>query len=197
MSGGANGLPLEESDYRQFAEDLLPGRGALVLAAWQALGGAESGAMWTAAERLAPLAKEPLTAGPLKGLLFGDPGRFVNDLVLMLRLKASFLDFVAAAKKGSARGEPLAQFIEHAERWQLTHGYENAWWWPGLIESLKSLDDPSLAEMLKESDFLNGEACPGNTPFERIKFLMARTETFTPRLLQGMKRALWARPREA
>jgi hypothetical protein len=35
------------------------------------------------------------------------------------------------------------------------------------------------------------ENCSGNTPSDRVRTFMARAETFTPQLIQAMKRALW------
>lgn len=188
---GAKGLPLTEQDYLRFANDLLPGRGSLVLAAWKALNAPDGRAIRNVVEQLSPLAKEKLETGPLKGLLFGDPNRFVNDLCLMLRMKASLRDLIDAVKEKRPVAKPLAEFINRSEQWQLTHGYENSWWWPELNETLTAMNVPSLTAFLNDPDYRDTAKCPGNTPFDRVKTLMAHTETHTPRLIQAMKRALW------
>jgi len=41
------------------------------------------------------------------------------------------------------------------------------------------------------SRYLHPEKCPGNTPFDNIRTLMANSDTYTPRLIQAMKLALW------
>ena len=188
---GARGLPLMDRDYVQFANDLLPGRGDLIVAAWKALSGSDTGQMRRLVDQLTPLLKQKLATGPLKGLLFGDPNRFVNDLCLMLRMRAAFVDFVDAANSNRPLVKPFAEFVHATERWQLTHGYENAWLWPGMNEALAKLNVPSLNAVLPETDLFHIDNYLGNTPFDRVKTFMARVETYTPRLIQAMKRALW------
>jgi hypothetical protein len=181
---GAGGLPLADQDYLRFADDLIPGQGPLIFAAWQALSGSESGPMRQIAGRLAPLVTQPLAGGPLKGLLFGSPRRFVKDLYVMLRTRAAFLDFTLASQKNLPISEPYAQFVEWLERWQLMHGYECEWTWPGMQEALDKLNAPSIAALARETD-------EGNTPFDRVKTAYYRAETRTSRLIQAMKQALW------
>jgi hypothetical protein len=188
---GVKGLSLTEQDYIQFANDLLPGRGSLIVSAWQALSGSDSRQMRQAVDRLTPLVKEKLATGQLEGLLFGDPNRFVKDLCLMLRMRAAFVDFVDAANNNQPLAKPFAEFVHATERWQLTHGYENAWLWPGMNEALVKLNVPSLNAILPETDLFHIEDNLGNTPFDRVKAFMARAETYTPRLIQAMKQALW------
>src|SRR5690606_30984121 len=93
---GAQGLPLTEADYVAFANDLLPGNGETVVAGWKALVGQDAEAMDAAADRLAALEGQTLETGPRTGLLFGDPQRFVNDLVLQLRSAAALWRFHTA-----------------------------------------------------------------------------------------------------
>jgi hypothetical protein len=191
FSRGAQGLPLNESDYVQFANDLIVGRGELIVAAWRALSGSDAAVMRTAVDQLTPLTKEKLETGPLKGLLFGDPNRFINDLCRMLRMKAAFLDLAAAVNNQRPVAKPFAEFIQRVEQWQLIHGYENSWWWPEMNNTLTALNVPSLTAFLNDPDYRDTDKCPGNTPFDRVRTLMAYTETYTLRLIQAMKLALW------
>ena len=61
---GAKGLSLTNQDYIQFANDLLPGRGPLVVSAWQALSGSDSRQMRQMADQLAPLGQKEARNGP-------------------------------------------------------------------------------------------------------------------------------------
>ena len=96
-----------------------------------------------------------------------------------------------AANSNRPLVKPFAEFVHATERWQLTHGYENAWLWPGMNEALAKLNVPSLNAVLPETDLFHIDNYLGNTPFDRVKTFMARVETYTPRLIQAMKRALW------
>jgi hypothetical protein len=187
---GAKGLSLTDQDYIRFADDLLPNRGASIVAAWQALSGSDARRMRQTADGLTPLLKEKLATGPLKGLLFGDPNRFVSDLCLMLRARAAFVEFLDAVNNNRPVAKPFAEFIAAADRWQATHGYENGWSWPGMYEAFAKLGLSALTAIFAECDIFHPPASLGNTPFDRVKTIMARTETYTPRLLQAMKRAL-------
>lgn len=95
---GAAGKPVTESDYTAFGNDLIVGRGQTILEGWKALAGADPAAKRDMAARLEEVSRAPLSTGPLKGLLFGDPRRFVMDMVMQLRLKAAFNDFTAAVE---------------------------------------------------------------------------------------------------
>ena len=182
---GAKGKPITESDYIEFADGLIEGQGGLIVKGWLALAGEDSGSMRDIAERLGVLAGGPLNSGHLKGLLFGDANRFMTDLVMQLRLKAAFEDFVAAAMNDRELDSSLRNFVTAAKEWQRQHGYECAWWWPELDESLKKLKSPAIDAVLDEK----GE---GGTPYERVEDELRKTETFTTRLISGMEQS--ARP---
>ncbi len=181
---GAKGLPLTDKAYIQFANDLILGRGELIFAAWQALGGADSARMRQAAGQLAPLVKAKLEPGPLKGLLLGDANRFVKDLELMLRAKAACLDFVAASKRRRPILPSYTECVNSLERWQLTTGYESAWALAvDLNPSLQQLNSPALQAAF-------GDGSEGNTPMERIAAENYRTESQTLRIIRAMRQAL-------
>jgi hypothetical protein len=94
---GATGKPVTDADYASFADDLILGQGQIIVQAWKAIAGEDPAAKRETAEKLDVLARRELPTGRLKGLLFGDPARFLTDLVMQLRLKAAFDDFVAAS----------------------------------------------------------------------------------------------------
>ena len=125
---GATGKPIAREDFVRFAEDLIPAQGELIVQGWESF---ESG--YTAAMRVSgrpPGASCPpakLKAGPLKGLLFDNPRRFVVDLVCMLRLKAAFLEFVAASESGTGVKTALGGFTDALSAWHKRTGYQNVW----------------------------------------------------------------------
>jgi hypothetical protein len=182
---GAKGLPLNDKAYIQFANDLILGRGELIFAGWQALGGTDSGRMRHVAKQLAPLANAKLEAGPLKGLLFGDAHRFVKDVELMLRAKAACLDFINDSKHRRAVFASYTECVNALERWQLTTGYESHWNWTGidLNPSLHRLNSPAL-----ESEFR--ERSEGNTPMDRVTAENYRMESQTLRIIRAMRQTL-------
>ena len=182
FSRGAKGKPITESDYIEFAEDLIVGHGGLIVKGWQALAGKDSGSMRDMAERLGTLAGGPLNTGRLKGLLFGDANRFMTDLVMQLRLKAAFEDFAAAARNDRDLDSSLRNFVAGAKGWQRQHGYECAWRWPELDESLKKLKSQAIDAVLDEK----GE---GGTRYDRVEDQLRKTETFTTRLISAMEQS--------
>src|SRR5262249_34895597 len=86
---GATGKTLTEADYVSFANDLIPGLGQDIVKGWQLLNGKDAAAMHAQAEVLERAAAKKPKSGPLKGLLFQDPHRFLTDLVLMLHMRAA------------------------------------------------------------------------------------------------------------
>jgi hypothetical protein len=177
---GATGRPLNENDYVEFAEELITGRGQLIVRAWQALAGDSPVAKRDMAEQLVALSKGDLPVGRLKGLLFGDPRRFAMDLVMQLRLKAAFDDLVVGTNSDRDVKTLLQKFVTAATVWQAQHGYQCAWSWPGLHETLRKLRSPAIDAVLDEKG-------KGRTPFERVQDQLRKTETFTPRLIAAMR----------
>jgi hypothetical protein len=184
LARGATGkAPPTERDYVEFANDLISGQGQLILQGWRSLAADEPEPMRRAADKLEALANRELRPGRLKGLLFGDPRRFITDLVMELRLKAAYADFVMAAKRNQDVKEQLSGFIEAAEAWQQRHGYECAWSWPKLAETLKTLKSPAIDAVLDEK----GE---GSTPTDRVADQLRKMESDTSRLLAAMRETL-------
>ncbi len=187
---GAQGKPVSEADYVAFAEELIPGQGRTVVDGWKALAGEDEKAMTAAADALSALSGAQLTPGPLKGLLFGNPQRFVNDLVMQLRLRAALENFrtaVFAEPQDRARmGQSLLGFVEAAEAWQKQHGYKNMWRWERMEEALEKLDSPVVNEALGRREY-KGE---GKTPFEQVQEGYFLVETYTPHLIESMRKAV-------
>ncbi|OPZ87700.1 MAG: hypothetical protein BWY76_00334 [bacterium ADurb.Bin429] len=88
----AHGGARRDADLRGFADGLIPGCGELLVEAWETLGSDDPARMRAAAGRMAILHRAS-TPGPLGGLLFGDPERYLEDLVLQLTFLADLLDF--------------------------------------------------------------------------------------------------------
>jgi len=190
---GAKGQLVSEADYIQFANDLISGQGQLLVGAWKALAGTDSTLMRTQADNLAALRPENLTPGPLKGLLFGSPQRFVSDLIYELRMKAACLDLVAASKEKVDK-DKFRAFLVATKGWEGQHGYQAVGLvgsLPGLEQTLIKLKSPAINKLLAE---LNNEHITtqgeGNTPFERHNDLYRRWDTHTPRLIAAMEEAL-------
>lgn len=180
---GARGEPVTEADYVRFANDLIPGQGPLVVEAWKALSGWNPNDMRMTADKLEQLAGEDLGAGPLGGLLFGNPQRFVTDLVMQLRLKAAYQDFYAASEKDQDVRAPFGKFVAALKAWQHRHGYKNHCGWLRLRKALKKLDSPEINRVMHPKH-------ETNTPFGRMKEEHYKKETFIPRLIEAMETTL-------
>jgi len=187
---GAQGLSCTEADYVQFANDLIPGQGETIVAAWKSLAGTDAVSMKDAETQLKVIAgQQPTSAGPLKGLLLGDPQRFINDLLMQLRLRAALEEFRGAVfaepRDASRLASSFSAFITAAETWQKQHNYKNNWSWPRMEEALVKLNDDALNTAMKAHSYL-GE---GQTPFEKVQNGFLTVETYTPRLIDAMKAA--------
>jgi hypothetical protein len=71
-------------------------------------------------------------------------------------------------------------FVASAAAWQKRHGYECAWDWPEMTESLKRLHSPAIDKVLEEK-------AQGKTPADEIADHFKITETYTPRLIEAMQ----------
>ena len=188
---GAQGLSVEKSDYIKFADDLIPGQGALIVEGWEAMQGKDTKRMKAVLKRLGALKNSQLAPGTLKGLLFGDPARFINDMVLQLQLTSSMYDFSAAVNqepmKAAAVKKSLSSLVTAAEAWQQKHGYSNSWSWKPMEEALRKLGSEPLNATLNSHKFTSDE---GETPFDKVKNGLALLESYSPRLIASMRQAL-------
>ena len=188
---GAKGLPVAEPDYVQFANDLIVGQGQLLVAAWKALASEDSKLMHSTANTLGGLDSRELTPGPLRGLMFGSPTRFVSDLVHELQMKAAYLDFVAASKDKVSK-EGFRRFLTATKAWQGINGFQVALpHWPHLKETLKKLHSPSLDRLLDDADWRKvNSVARGNSPFERFQDFCRKIDNYGLRLIKAMEGTL-------
>lgn len=188
---GALGKPVTETDYVRFAEDLIPGQGATIVRAWETLAGSDAAAMRTCAVELETIPESRLKPGPLRGLLFGSPRRFMTDLAMMLRVRAGFLALQTATSQNGNIKAALDEFVAATEAWQHRHGYENSMNWGGLDETLRKLNSPEVNAVLDQrfNPFVPAKLLPGETPFACVARELRDTESETPRLLKALEAA--------
>jgi hypothetical protein len=188
---GAQGLPLTDQDYLRFAEELIPGKGEMILKSWQVIAGRDPNAMRVTVDRLEKVAASSLRVGSLKGLLFGDPKRFLIDLAFQLRVKAAYEEFLMSTENNQQIGSALLKFVEAAEVWQKRHGYQNHWEFPKMREALRKLNSRPVNGVLDYLDVWGDwfERNEGSTPFQRIQNGYRQVETYTPQLLAAMREA--------
>ena len=148
--------------------------------------------MTATADTLETLANRKLKPGPLKGLLFGAPENFITDLVMELRLKAAYEDFVAATEKSQEIKEPFKEFVEAADAYQKRTGYQCAWIWTKLDNTLRTLKSQKIDEILDEKKILDKHdtPSPGGPYHNRYNDGVMLLETSTPRLIAAMKETL-------
>ena len=193
---GAAGKPVSEADYVEFANDLITSHGREIVDAWKALTGEDASVMRAQTAVIRKVSTGKLTTGQLRGLLFGDPARFINDLVMQLEMKAAYQDFLHILRDGGNVKESLTNFVEAAEVWQKQHGYQNRWEWPGMYEALNKLHSPEIDFML--SVRLTAAAKPEDgyylTGDGNLTKSLRDGESFTTKLLEAMKKAVAAMP---
>jgi hypothetical protein len=191
FSRGFTEAAVAEADFVSFANDLVPGHGELIVAAWQALAGDDAEAMRRVIGQLATAAAAGPTAGRLGGLVFGDPGRFLADLGMQLEVRLAGLELVAASEQ-SVDAARLKAFVAAAERWQGTHGYQCMWniaTLPTLDDVLRKLGSARLDALLAEKDWWSATnpSLVGATPFERHQDQNRKWDTHTVRVLAVLR----------
>lgn len=188
---GALGFPSpNETDYWEFAEQLIPGQSERIFRAWEAIAGSNPVEQRRQAKLLDEIPASKLKPGPLGGLLFGSPKRFVEDLAHMLRYRAAVEEFVAASDSGHGVTEALRTLVRDAGAWQQRHGYQNNWYDPRMIPALAKLNHPAINQVLQVRYELATPPNAGEWAFDRIRENFAEVETLTPRLLDAMKKAV-------
>jgi hypothetical protein len=181
----ARGLAVDDVALAAFAEDLLPGVGGPVVAAWQALASGDPDAAEAAVATLAgPWAATP--PGALAGLLFGSVERFRLDLVAQLQMRAAWARLDAATQAAAGVPAALSRALAALRGWQDRHQYLNAWNRPELEAPLRRLGHPAVDAALACTRYLGA----GDTPFARIQDGYRQVETFGPRLLSALAAAV-------
>jgi len=190
---GALGLTAERGDYIAFANQLIEGAGESIVEGWEALQGTDAVCMKAAAMKLINLSKSDLKTGKFRGLLFGDPKRFVDDLISQLQMAAAL--FTLKRTLGDGEGmvtktsvAAFSAFITAVEDWHDRHGYNSYWFWPPMTETLTWLPTDRLKPFLEGGPWW--EDGVGDTPGERIGDAYKKIQTYTPRLIAAMKSAL-------
>jgi hypothetical protein len=189
---GAQGRPVAREDYVQFANDLIPGHGELIVRCWEALPGTDTARMRSLKDQAKAAAATNPEAGPLGGLLFGSPKRFLVDLEYMLAYVAAREDFAAASRQDRNVAQALRGYLEASEAWSKRHGYENAWDLRSAHAALAKLNHPAINACLARFSHEMTPADPdlNATPFERTHGNLAHMESFVPRLLKAMRQAV-------
>lgn len=186
---GATGQPNPTmADYTAFAERLLPGHGEAIVRGWEAINSIDAPFVRAALDALRPMLAEDLKTGDLKGLLFGDAKRFVNDLIMMLESRATLEELHLAVQAGLEKPElglKLQAFVTAVSTWQKAHDYKNNWVWARMEEPLMKIDPATYGPFFQQRSY-KGE---GNTPFEQVVNGYKTVETFTPRLLEAMQKS--------
>jgi hypothetical protein len=179
---GAQGKAVTHADYVQFANDLIIGRGADIVKAWKGLNAQDPAAMRALAEKLEAMEQQPLPTGPLSGLLFGSPKRFVHDLVLQLRYQAAFVALSQAVAASKPWSGSLNEYLIAMETWTAQHGYSG--YWVSANDILLKLNAPEINEVLNPRLL-------ASTPAGRIREKMyIDFELFTERLIAAIRTVL-------
>ena len=123
--------------------------------------------------------------------MFGDPGRFLADLLMQLELRLAGVELIAASEQ-SVDGARLEAFVAAAERWQNAHGYQCMWniaTLPKLDDVLRKLNSARLDSLLAEKDWWSAtnSSIVGNTPFERHQDQNRKWDTHTVRVFEALK----------
>lgn len=191
LARGAQGLSLNKEDYIKFANDLIPGHGAVIVEGWEALQGKNTKRMLAVSKQLSAILKKPVAGGPLKGLYFGNAESYLDDLIKQLQMAATLYKlsetFNTSNPSKVAIRKNLTAFVNAAEAWQQKHQYANSWRWTDMNETLRKLDVTPVNKVLDTNKFTSDE---GATPFEKVKKGLALMESYTPRLIASLKEAL-------
>ncbi|HEY3377458.1 MAG TPA: hypothetical protein VGL77_08175 [Armatimonadota bacterium] len=164
----AKGGTLETLDLPGFAEELIPGCGAVLAPAWVAMGGEDSARMRALAAQLSHCDASSAAGGRFAGFLFGDPAQYVADLIMQLIFRADMVDFSNAQKAGTDLRAPLRALVASLKTWQAQTGFADAYYGPFvdyLHAGLKDLHDPAIDQVIIENeDFLTPEDRHGVVP---------------------------------
>ena len=158
---------------------------------WQALSSKDPVQMRGVAKELSSANASSLEAGPLGGLLFGDPHRFMNDLIMQLSTKAAYQDLLLALDRQANVKSALGAFVAAAETWQQQNGFQGNWEWPGMAAALRKLHSPEIDAVFRVNICLL--TCPPGakpTGYKDVKDFLYQDETMTTRLLAAMKDTL-------
>jgi hypothetical protein len=152
----AQGGSLESADLERFAGSLLPDCASLVAQGWSLLETGDPDRQQSLADQVERQAAQEQRTGSLRGLLFGDPARFLTDLALNLRVRARLTELGSAIASRSGIKPAVQAFLRDFRPYQQRLGFQDAYGGPlytALNEPLKALGDPGLDRAL--GDFTN------------------------------------------
>jgi len=148
----AKGGTREQLDLAQFADDLLPECGDIVAGAWSAIEERDGGRQTVSAEKIRALIGRGHPEGRLRGLLFADADRFLEDLAMNLDVRTSLLDFGVAVQAGNEPARALRRTLDCLRPYQERLGFVDAYAGPLHTEfnnELARLGAPRLNDVLK------------------------------------------------
>ncbi len=143
------------ANLNDFAEDLLPGEAADVVAAWETIGVGEPAAQRAKATAIRKHIGYPHHGGRCSGLLFGDADRFLIDLSDNLEIRADLHEVQSAVTVGHDARRALRSFLEHFRPYQQRVGFSDAYGGPlrvALNDPLAKLRDPAIDRVLARVD---------------------------------------------
>jgi len=150
----ARGGSLATADMPGFAERLIAGHAAPIVAAWEALESRDPERQRASAARLGALqARADLRPGDLGGLLFGSPARFLGDLAQNLELRASLAELGTAVRTGVPVAPAVRATLARLREYQARTGFTDAY--GGVLcqelnDCLAALRHPALDPVLKD-----------------------------------------------
>jgi hypothetical protein len=149
---------VDNADLRGFAAELLPDCADVVARSWTILEKGPVDERLELAGKVRKLAAKSHRTGPLAGLLFGSPARFLNDLASNLEVRAGITRLKDAGDDTAEIRRQLAAFLPPFKAWQQQLGFRDAFGNGGALyeafnlQALK-LKDPGLEKACL--DFLN------------------------------------------
>jgi hypothetical protein len=146
----------DDADLEGFADRVLPGAGAELALAWQAIGDGDPAAQRRSAEAARRRIGQLHPLGPCSGLLLGDADRFLADLAMNLEVRAALSEVAAASSADADIRAPLRALLACLRPYQQRLGFVDAYYGPlyeGLNVPLIKLDDPRVNAAL--ADFHN------------------------------------------
>jgi len=153
----ARGGGADDTNLAGFADEVLPGSGESVARAWEAISSGEPERLREAADGLTGQFDRSRPIGPLSGFLFGDPNRFIADLVWNLTIRCKLVEFQRRFDESSTeqRRGAVRDLLSVLRPYQQRLGFADACFGP-LVEVLNkrvaTLGDPQVNAALREFD---------------------------------------------
>lgn len=158
---------MDDLDPAGFGERLFPGHGEELAAAWKAMSidVDDAAVPRNASTAVSSLAQQKdIALGDLEGLLFGSPHRYLNDLVLQLRLWADIVDLKACANDPDEAKSAFREVVSSLHAWNDRHGfrdrYHDVYYYshahPIYREALTTIGTPEAVAAVEKLDMFQG-----------------------------------------